>query len=180
MNEFDRDLRQFVLGQARVDGWKSDWRKEFERRSMEEASRPKSIKQALQTLVRRVRAKQLRVQSLKKKPNREYFKRDCEVCGAKIRNTNKTGRCVRHPAERPNRQQLKQAYFCGACDKQIRKTLYGVCKPCFIRYRRRILQNRPRCVECNTIIRSNTKYGLCRKHARPVHTRVANALRRAA
>lgn len=175
MNEFDRDLRQFVIGAVRVDGWKSPWRREFERRSAEEAERPARIVHAPQ-----IRARQVRVQSLKKKPNREYFKRECEVCGKKIRQTNKTGRCIHHKVERPQSKELTQSYSCGSCGKPIRKTKYGVCKPCFIRFRRRILQNRPRCAECNTIIRSKTKYGLCRKHARPVHTRATNAMRRAA
>lgn len=178
MNEFDRGLRQYVLGMTRVDGWKSDWRREFERRLKEEAARPRPPLPAPRREPPQIRVRQVRVQSRKRKPNREYFKRVCEVCGTRIRNDNKTGRCIHHKLERP--QQLKEEHHCGACNKPIRKTEFGVCKPCFTRYRRRIQQNRPRCTECNTIIRSKTKYGLCRTHARPIHTRVSNALRKKA
>lgn len=158
----------FLLEKPEIE-WKSEWRKEQERRRAEEMGKRKFV------TAPQIRERQVR-QPVVKRPVRIYLKRTCDVCPEPIRHDNKTGRCVHHKLERP--QPLKESYQCGSCDKPIRKTEFGVCKKCFTRYRRRIQQNRPRCLECQTIIRCRTKYGLCRKHARPYHTRDANERRR--
>ena len=39
----ERDLHRFVMGEIRTDGWKSEWRKDFERRNAEAHAKPKPL-----------------------------------------------------------------------------------------------------------------------------------------
>jgi hypothetical protein len=167
MNFYKLELHKFILGEHRTDGWKSDWRKDLERRMAEDKLKP---------IVKRPKIEVKRVQSMKKKPNRFYFKRECSVCAEPIRQDNKTGRCIKHKLERP--QPLEVAYACGACNKSIRKTTHGICKKCYIKYRRRIEQRNPRCAECGIVIRMSAKYGLCRKHCEPIYKKNEKLVRK--
>lgn len=169
---YSREMHLFVRGELRTDGWISDWKKEQILRRREDVAKPKLVK----PVVKVVKISQKQKKYPRQHPNSYYFKRQCSVCDSPIRHDNKTGRCVHHKLERP--QPLEIAYQCGACDKLIRKSEYGVCKKCFTKYRRRIQQQHPRCAECRVIIRMNTKYGLCQEHAKPLHNKHEAAMRK--
>src|SRR5580698_9853568 len=81
----ERAMRKFVLGEARADGWKSEWRKDFERRMAEDALKPRPIVKRTQIVARQLRT-----------GPHNSLPRKCEVCGNGIRKDNKSGRCGLH------------------------------------------------------------------------------------
>lgn len=173
MNYYQLELHKFIIGDLRTDGFKSDWRREQEKRRAEEMGK-RIFVTAPQIKERQKRRAPFSLAGQACRMKRAS--RKCEVCETEIRHNNKTGRCCRH--KRPGIKPAAQKYKCGACDKPMRKTVFGVCKPCFTRYRRRIEQHHDRCAECGCIIRKNTKFGLCVKHSKPLHAKAWKTTRK--
>lgn len=158
MSYFGTEEQKFLNGEIRTDGWKSGWRLEQERRRKEEMGKRQFVT-APQIKQRQDRPK---VQG----PH-NATPGTCDVCGTGIRQGNKTGRCGKHPMKR---QFMRTDFKCAACDEPMRKTEFGICKTCFIRYRRRIVQSPVRvCAEPNCFhsLNKNNTYTKCRNHSRP-------------
>lgn len=147
----EKDLHLFVRGELRTDGWKSDWRKEFERRHAEDAAKPRPIVRATQIAKRRIRSKD--------GISRAFSGAPCMACGRPMR-ADVAGpvheRCARLRPKCPCGKTLKINWphsICGTCYRAAE--------------RERMLAGKRVCAEagCGRILQKNNTYPKCRKHA---------------
>lgn len=157
------EFTAYLKGDLRVDGWKSSWRHDFERRYAEDKGKPQYVF-----------AKQIKVRQ-ERKP--KAAPRICDLCPNVIGSRNQSVRCRNHGA--PKAPAVKS--LCPGCDTPVRSCpKYGICGGCYKKYRRLISQPALRtCDECHTRLRPNNSTGKCTKHALVIHKRKGNANRRA-
>lgn len=168
-----RELYLFAQGETRTDGWKSEWRLEQERRRAEEMQERKFVT-AAQIKVRQERKE--------RKPS-STPSRVCEFdgCSTKIRRFNKTARCIHHCLPRPKATPRPVALcpYTGCGNKLRSSNRNGVCWEHYFMFRRLIHQDpMAMCKTCGKRVRRETKFGLCRIHARSLHSKLGNALKK--
>lgn len=170
--------------------WKSDWRKDLERRSMEEARKPRKIITAAQIEARQENS--LKPARPPANPNSRYRrvvpKTFCSGCGKGFRRTTKGGMCQKCLRNRPKcacgrtiyqgieGNQCKECYHkaqrrtCAICPNLLNESNgYGLCKPHYCKYRRMIHQGEmTKCAEdgCDSLVRPSNLVGRCRQHSR--------------
>lgn len=150
----------FCRGEIRTDGWKSDWRREQERRRIE-AIAPRTVVTAPQIKVRQERKpaapKPPRKPKAKPISNRDHMRRI--------------------------RQANRAKGLCGSCGEPTQKGRYS-CVKCLeakakwyarkkgILFAPKIIQTKS-CKVCSSLLNSNNRCGLCVKHYRKSHKRLA-------
>jgi hypothetical protein len=167
----------FLDGKIRSDGWVSPWRREQERRRNEEAMRPRII------TAPQIKARQERKPKVVKErkpiapptPPRFCGFGDCQT---RIRRANKTGRCIHHKLKAEPKAVTVCPYT--GCKNKLRvSNKHGIC---CVHYRmfRRLIHQPPlaMCKQCGKRVRRKTMFGLCRAHARPMHSKLFNVRRR--
>lgn len=168
MSQYGRELQMFILGEIRTDDWRSEWRIGEERRRAEEMGKRVFV------AAPQIKARQERKPRVIFNPSRV-----CEFdgCETKIRRCNLTGRCVHHCLPRP-KATPKPRTICPytGCEHKLRTTnQHGICSLHFAMFRRLIHQDpMAMCKTCGKRIRRETKFGLCRMHARPLHSKLNN------
>lgn len=157
MSQYDRDMHKFVLGEIRVDGWVSDWRRTQEKRRIEEMGQRRFVS-----------APQIRARQSRPRGPHNSLPRKCEVCGSRIRQDNKSGRCGSHRIflQPPVRSQCP---YTGCIGSITHRNVYGICKKHFSKFRRMLRQTEIRvCAEdgCFIALYHNCKLTHCRKHSK--------------
>lgn len=162
----------WIFQKPEASSWRSEWRKEFERRSAEESLKPRATVKAAHTVERVKKNYSGRVR---------VYSRTCASCPKKIRTENLTGRCWDHRLnllkERPD------AKTCGTgCGKTLNKNAsYGLCKLCYIKYRRLIHQDKRRqCAEpgCLNRLRIDCQWDKCRTHSKTLRSAQENSIKK--
>lgn len=162
-----RDLQRFVIGETRVDGWKSDWRKEQEQRRAEEMANRKFVT-APQIKARQEAWGQRGYQEDLRKPRVHRIavtgENICEAdgCTNYIRRDNQMGRCmdhrydparVRKPAKPTVYHPRVPTKFCAGCGKGLRiNAMTPKCQKC--------TRQRNKCA-CGKTIYSRLTCGMC-------------------
>lgn len=113
-----QDFHKFIIGEIRVDNWKSDWRKDFEAYMNNRRVVPKAVPVAI-VRVSKPRVYQPRTSSRTK----------CPGCGGKMFAANSMGICT--PCQRKWRKYIERPvmHFCSTCMVPIRSnTKHGLCE----------------------------------------------------
>lgn len=162
MSSTNSELHKYVIGETRVDGWKSPWRIKLEEDRAADKLKPKPIVSA-QVLQERAKPKP-------REPWIKHPRRYCEVCSKAIKPHNVSGRCKEHVERKDKPTTLN----CALCPSKInRNNKHNLCKKCFTSHRRSI-QQRPIqiCAEtgCGSRLRPQCQLSKCRKHSRKERT----------
>lgn len=179
--------------------WKSDWRLDFERRSREEARKPRAIIKATQIQARQENTlKPVRPPTKAGSRYRRVIpKTFCGGCQKGFRRQTKRGMCQKCLRNRPKcacgrtiyqgieGNQCKECYHkaqarkCVLCSNLLNASNeYGLCKPHYCKYRRMIHQGELiKCAdpECNSLVRPSNLVGRCRQHSRKFYAARAKA-----
>lgn len=140
-----QQLHKFVIGELRTDSWKSDWRKEFERRSAEEKHKPAPMVAAPQ-----IKARQRKAVPLAKR---------CECCKKIMRAGTASDLC------QPCRRRREHC----DCGKVLKRTWpHPICALCLKTAEREVRTVHMRkCAEpgCDRILNRNNTLPKCLRHA---------------
>lgn len=126
MSQYDSELHRFVIGETRVDGFKSQWLLDWEQYLADEAAKRK-IKSAKPVKVRAPRPVKVKAPKPPKPPKPEP--RHCSECPATILDRNKTGLCALHYWKKKYAMENGESRKCSKCDRNIqRDNALGLCK----------------------------------------------------
>lgn len=177
-SQYDSELHKFVIGETRVDGWKSQWKMDLEQWQKDNPSqlRPKPVVKAKAPKPRSERKPSVQVErrkcnrcdNLLRSSNKSgrcrvhrgfnrppAIVRTCELCTNRIQSNNKSGRCTEH-------SYRGKLFSCVACTNRV-KIQGATCRPC-VR-----AQNKLRTCQhegCAERLNSRNSEGLCRWHGR--------------
>jgi len=160
MSWYATELHKFVIGDIRTDGWKSDWRREQERRRAEEMGERKFVRMPEIKIVQKKPRP-----SRAKTPKNPGFTRSGVPSGMSNVESNRyrrrmwrsqglCGGCGTAPA-------LNSLYSCGSClERKARDWSRKSGKPYVEK------KERGFCKDCQKLLKSSNVYGYCQAHYR--------------
>ena len=162
-------MHEFINGEIRTDGWKSEWRREQERRRAEEMGK--------RFFVRMPEIKIVRRQTRKDRPSRARTPGFTRLGVPSGMNNVEYGRY--------RRSQWRAQGLCGSCGGETANGLYS-CASCLERkasyYCKRMgkpyvmKKVEPRfCKVCEKLLNANNIYGHCRTHYKQKRRELARA-----
>lgn len=189
MSIYGLELHKFVIGDTRVDGWKSGWRIEQERRRAEEMQNRKFVT-APQIKERQERCRPARVSRRKVCAECKKVMRSgtiSDICFRCMRNREKC-ECGRTIYKGNSLTQCKQCHnrdnrkTCPLCPKKLNmRNSHGLCRDHYAKYRRYIFQERLSvCAGCPRLINRDNMFGRCVKCSRVFYRARDRALKVAA
>lgn len=151
--------------------WKSPWLLDFERRSAEDALKPKVVAKPMTVLPRIVKVKAAPKKREPAVPRVRTYKKCIRGCGRDLGLMNRTGICRWCPkvdVKRPAWTRVVRRPCIAGCGKEINaNNVTGLCKKCLSPYRMTLkLGPRPKCKypKCLELLIRSSRVGLCGWH----------------
>lgn len=168
MSYYGAEIHKFILGELRTDEWKSDWRREQERRRVEEMGKRQFVAAVIAPQIKVRRERKPKAAPKTKRLRSNAWRENDRLRRAEWRTAGLCQDCGREP--------MLGRHCCVTCATR-RRSYYA--KKAGIQLNTEAILGRT-CKECGKLLNANNRYGYCGVHYKSMRRVIYRDLKQAA